>query len=106
MKAWTLWAWNLKMCPSEQIPTGWSDGLSQDYNRKLGNWFANRLGAQQELRELYKDMKPTPMSLYPTMGSVAEVVALADSKIPVTHRNEMFSLLMTFQNTLLKQIKE
>jgi len=30
--------------------TGWSNGLSQDYNGKLGTWFADRLGAKQQLR--------------------------------------------------------
>ena len=32
-------------------PTGWDTGLSQDYDRKLGAWFADRLGAKQQLRE-------------------------------------------------------
>lgn len=50
-------------------------------------------------------IKPIPMSLYPTLGSLAEVVAMADAKLPVSHRNEMFAILMTFQNTLLKQLK-
>lgn len=45
------------------------------------------------------------MSLYPTMGSLAEVVAMADAKLPIAHRNEMFTILMVFQNTLLKQLK-
>lgn len=31
-------------------PTGWDNGLSQDYNAKLGIWFADRLGAQEQLR--------------------------------------------------------
>jgi len=30
--------------------TGWDNGLSQDYNGKLGTWFADRLGAKQQLR--------------------------------------------------------
>jgi len=30
--------------------TGWSNGLSQDYNGKLGTWFADRLGARNQLR--------------------------------------------------------
>ena len=45
------------------------------------------------------------MSLYPTLGSLAEVIQMADSKMPVSHRNEMFAILMVFQNTLLKQLK-
>ena len=46
------------------------------------------------------------MSLYPTMESLQEVVELAESKMPITSRNELFSLLMTFQNTLLKEIEQ
>ena len=34
----------------EVVSTGWSNGLSQDYNEGLGRWFADRLGARQELR--------------------------------------------------------
>lgn len=33
--------------------TGWNDGLCQDYDRKLGAWFANRPGARQQLRETF-----------------------------------------------------
>lgn len=51
-------------------------------------------------------LKPVPMTLYPTMGSLQEVVNLATSRIPVAHKNEMVSILMTFQNTLLKQLEK
>ena len=34
--------------------TGWSDGLLQDYNRALFQWFANRLGAQYILRKVLR----------------------------------------------------
>lgn len=47
-----------------------------------------------------------PMSLFPALGSVKEVIDLADSKVPIICKNEMFALLMTFQNTLLKTLKE
>ena len=33
-------------------PTGWSDGLSQDSCKELGQWLANRPGARQQLREM------------------------------------------------------
>lgn len=36
--------------------TGWDTGLSQDYDRKLGKWFADQPGALQQLRE---DAQPT-----------------------------------------------
>lgn len=64
------------------------------------------LQAGKNLKMSLSNVPIIPMTLYPTMNSIAEVVALADSKIPVVHRNEMFSILMTFQNTLLQQIKE
>jgi hypothetical protein len=44
------------------------------------------------------------MALFPTLGSLQEVVDFADSKLPITDRNDMFSLLMTYHNTLLKQL--
>jgi hypothetical protein len=33
-------------------PTGWDNGLSQDYCKGLGQWLANRPGARQQLREM------------------------------------------------------
>jgi hypothetical protein len=30
--------------------TGWDNGLSQDYNKKLGAWFSEKPNAKQELR--------------------------------------------------------
>ena len=50
-------------------------------------------------------LRAVPMNLFPTMGSLQEVVELAESKIPITNRNELFSLLMTFQNTLLQELR-
>ena len=41
------------------------------------------------------------MNLFPTMGSLQEVIDLAESKLPITDKNEMYSLLMTYHNTLL-----
>lgn len=49
-------------------------------------------------------LRAVPMSLFPTMGSLQEVVELAESKLPIISRNEMFSLLMTYHNTLLAQL--
>jgi hypothetical protein len=42
------------------------------------------------------------MGLFPTLGSLQEVVDLANSMLPITSKNDMFSLLMTYHNTLLK----
>lgn len=33
------------------MATGWNDGLCQDYDKGLGRWFADRLGARQQLRQ-------------------------------------------------------
>ena len=54
-------------------------------------------GKQDALRVL-------SMGIYPTMESIQEVIALAESKLPITDSNEMYSLLMTFQNTLIKYL--
>jgi len=50
-------------------------------------------------------LRAVPMNLFPTLGSLQEVVDLAESKLPISDKNEMFSLLMTFQNTLLNELK-
>jgi len=34
--------------------TGWNNGLSKDYDKKLGTWFADKPGAKQELREQFQ----------------------------------------------------
>ena len=47
-----------------------------------------------------------PMNLFPTLGSTDEVVALANSKIPIGNKNEVYSLLMTYRNTLLKELQD
>ena len=43
-----------------------------------------------------------PMTLFPTFGSLQEVVDFAESKLPITDKNDLFALLMTYHNTLLK----
>lgn len=50
-------------------------------------------------------LRAAPMALFPTLGSLQEVVDFAKSKLPVSDENEMFSLLMTYHNTLLKQLR-
>ena len=35
-------------CPPS--PTGWDNGLSQDYNKELGAWFSEKPNAKEELR--------------------------------------------------------
>jgi hypothetical protein len=52
---------------------------------------------------LHPPLRAVHMPLFPTLGSLQEVVDYADSKLPITDRNDMFSLMMTYHNTLLKQ---
>jgi hypothetical protein len=33
--------------------TGWSDGLLQDYNRALFQWFASRIDARECMRQAF-----------------------------------------------------
>jgi hypothetical protein len=35
-------------CPPQ--PTGWDNGLCQDYDKKLGAWFSEKPNAKEELR--------------------------------------------------------
>lgn len=58
---------------------------------------------------LHKGLQPhlraVPMALFPTMGSLQEVIDFADSKLPITNKNELNSLLFVWHNTLLKVIE-
>lgn len=51
-----------------------------------------------------KTVGTEPMTLYPTLGSLQEVVALANSKIPIGNKNEVYAILMTYHNTLLQEL--
>lgn len=46
------------------------------------------------------------MSLFPTMDSLDEVIALAKYKHPQDTSNEVVGLLMTYHNTLLKVVRD
>jgi len=50
-------------------------------------------------------LRAVKMGLFPTMGSLQEVVDLADSKLPISSRNELVAILMTYHNTLIQQIQ-
>lgn len=70
--------------------SGWDNGLCQDYNKDLGRWFANRLGARLLLKEIFMDvykLKPkrvvhyrTDVDFFVKMGKCALVT-------PVDHPN-------------------
>jgi len=46
------------------------------------------------------------MPLFPTAGSLEEVVSLGESQLPIMDKNTLFTLLMTYHNTLLHLQKE
>ena len=48
-------------------------------------------------------LRPQPMSLFPTLSSEQEAIELMESKLPITSKNELYALLMTFRNTVLAQ---
>jgi hypothetical protein len=58
------------------------------------------------MSNLQPPIRAVPLMLYPAMGTLREVVDYADSKVPGISKNEMFSVLMTYHNTLLKVIQE
>lgn len=51
-------------------------------------------------------LRAVRMGLFPTMNNLNEVVALANSKLPITDPNELQTLLFTYHNTLLMQVQE
>lgn len=60
---------------------------------------SNQLSNQQP------PLRAVPMPLFPTLGSLQEVVDFSESKLPIKDKNELFSLLMVYHNTLLKEIQ-
>ena len=45
------------------------------------------------------------MPVFPTMGSLQEVVDYADSQLPITSKNDICALLFIYHNTLLKLLQ-
>lgn len=43
------------------------------------------------------------MPLFPTAGTLQEVLDLGESRLPITNKNDLMSLLATYHNTLLAQ---
>lgn len=54
---------------------------------------------------LHPPLRAVHMGLFPTLGSLQEAIDLADSKLPITSRNELVAILMTYHNTLLHTIQ-
>jgi len=53
------------------------------------------------MKEIQPPIRAVPMPVFPTLGSIQEVLDLAESKLPINNHNELISLLMTYHNTLL-----
>ena len=51
-------------------------------------------------------VRPEHMSLYPTMDSVTEAIAFIEQQAPLNTPNEIFSALMLYHNSLLKQLSD
>ena len=47
-----------------------------------------------------------PLSLYPTLDSLQDVMDLGASKMPINQWNEMYALIAIYHNTMLKVMKE
>lgn len=45
------------------------------------------------------------MPVFPTLGSLQEVIDLAESKLPITSKNELTAILRIYHNTLLSQVE-
>ena len=51
-------------------------------------------------------LRAVPLKLFPTLGSLQEVVDLAESSLPITNRNELLSILYAYHNTLLNEVSK
>lgn len=56
--------------------------------------------------ELQPSLRAVVSPLFPTMDSPQSVMDMAVSQLPITTPNVITNILMTFQNTLLQDIKE
>lgn len=51
-------------------------------------------------------LRAVPMTLFPVMDSLQDVVDYAESRLPISTKNELVTTLMVYQNTLLKQLSD
>jgi len=56
--------------------------------------------------ELPSQIPLTPMNVFPTMGSLQDVVDLAEASLPIVSKNEIVALLAMYHNTLLKELND
>jgi len=48
---------------------------------------------------------PQPKPLFPTLGSTKEATDLALSQMPIMNNNTLLTVLGTYHNTLLQEVK-
>lgn len=46
------------------------------------------------------------LTLYPTKADMLDAIRFIESQLPITNPNELFPLLMTYHNTLMKELGE
>ena len=51
-------------------------------------------------------IEPKHMALFPTMDTLQSCVELGISQLPLTDKNAVVGLLMTYHNTLIKQLEK
>lgn len=53
-----------------------------------------------------KRIEPVHQSLYPSLGSLSGALEYLGSQLPIEHPNQLKTALMTYQNTLLKELDQ
>ena len=61
---------------------------------------------QPPLKLAETTVRPEHMSLYPTMDTIPEAIAFIEQQAPLKTPNEIFSALMLYHNSLLKQLTD
>lgn len=50
-------------------------------------------------------LRAVPMTVFPTADSLQSVVDMGCSQLPISDKNVLINILMTYHNTLLKEMK-
>ena len=67
---------SIHTCCPPTTPTGWDNGLSQDYDKKLGAWFSEKPNAKQELRDVLAQPQSEKKPAKDWVASHNEICAL------------------------------
>jgi len=49
-------------------------------------------------------LRAVPMNIFSTLGSLQEVIDLAESRLPIINKNDITVLLMIYHNTLINTL--